>query len=240
MNELSIKNAITTGTRFDNYASESGIEQVIRYKVIDAMKLRGQSGSDEAMLQTICRKTTEIILRDYPALTDKEFDILLEAGVSGEFGKETWVSGAIILQWLRLYNRHASRLAIVDEQEDENKQQRQRKTKAEIDELNDKTCREKARSAFEYYKQNGTIFAGADSRGFHLPQFAAIVYEWIRTHGYVPEPTTTQINAAREYASNQIARNNTRREYIPAAYEDYVNSYLLEEYYKGLLTNKQQ
>ena len=239
MNEQTIKDAIATGTRFGDYNSESAIEQVIRWKVCDAGKLRGQQLNEDSILQTSCRKITDVILRDYPTLTDKEFEILLEAGVSGEFGKETWVSGAIILQWMRIYNRHPSRLAIVDEQEDAKKEQKHRKTQAEIDALNDQTCREKARSAFEYYKEHGTIFADADARGFHLPQFAAIVFEWIKTHADVKQPSKTQLLAANEYADNMIAKRNTRREYIPAAHADWVQCYLLEQYYNDILTKQQ-
>lgn len=254
MNQQSIKAAIETGKQFGQYDSKSQIEQVVRWKVTDAMKLRGQVGGDEGMMQTSCRRITDVIIRDYPTLTDKEFDILLEAGVSGEFSKDTWVSGAVILQWLRQYNRHALRIAIIDEQDNADKETKHRRTKADIEAMNNAACKEKARSAFEYYKQHGTIFGNekmpedlkederaayfADkARSFHLPQFAAIVWEWIKAQGGVAEPSEERMLEANRFADDKIASANTRKEYVPAAHDDWRDSYLLEQYYKDLLTN---
>lgn len=253
MNEQSIKDAITTGSRFNTYQTESQIEQVIRWKITDASKLRGQQ-FDESTIQTICRKIGEVVLRDYPTLTDKEFELMLEAGVSGEFGRETWLSGAAVLQWLRQYSRHASRIAIIDEQDSANKQTKHRKTKEETMLMNDNACREKARSAFEYYKQHGTIFGrqkmpkdltaaereaynADEQRAFHLPQYAAIVWEWINTHSEVRKPGTARLNAAEAYADEQIAKSRTRREYIPAAHDDWRDAYLLEQYYNDIINS---
>ena len=232
MNEQSIKDAILNGSAFSSYSSDSSVENVIRWKICDAMTLRGQN-PDENTLQTVCRKIASIILRDYPKLTDNEFEIILEAGISGELGKETWVSGASILQWIRTYSNHPSRIAIIDEQEEE-KSDKHRLSKAEIEELNDKACKEKAKSAFEYYKEKGTIFSGKDSRGFHLPQFASIVYERLKNQGFIKEPSEDDLVMAAEYADRKVVEHKTKKEFLPAAHQDWMGSYLLEQYFKDI------
>ena len=46
MNENNIRIAIETGNRFDCYGSQSGMENAIRWSIIDAMKMRGQGNPE--------------------------------------------------------------------------------------------------------------------------------------------------------------------------------------------------
>lgn len=227
MNEQTIIQAIETGCRFDGYPSESSIETMLRWKINDAMRLKGQSGMDESMAQTICRKVTEFLLRDYPSLTDKEFELILEGGMTGDFGKETWVNGANIMMWVKSYaHDNARRNAVCQLDKPAEKKS---KSKAEIDELNKQAVEGKVASAMQYYKYNGTIF-GSEASAFHLPQFAAICYDYLRERGDIPEPTPDQVAEADKYADEKIATSRTRREFIPAVHEDWHKSKLLELY----------
>lgn len=237
MNEQAIADAIFQGSAFSTFSSIDLVEKAVRWAIVDAMRLRGQTGSDDSMMQTITHKVSEVILRDYPSLTDKEFSLMLEAGISGELGRETWVSGASILQWMRSFMNHASRIAIIDKQA-EAEEVRHRRTLEEIEEMNNLACREKAHSAYDYFKEHGVIFSGEDPRGFHLPQFASIVWQWIKTHTQVKEFAREQENAADAYADEQIAIHRTKKEYIPAAREDWRNSYFLEQYFNDIKNNR--
>lgn len=241
MNEQSIKEALSLGCPFCNYESESQIETTIRWYVQGAMKMRGQNGADEDMMYTICRKVTDTILRDYPSMTDKEFEIMLDAGVSGEFTKDTWVSGAMILQWLRLYNQHQTRLTVIDEK-DKEERTINRKTKAEIDELNKEAIEGKVKTAIEFYRKYGTIFyLGDDMRvknedrelAFHIPHFAAIAYDWFREQNRIPNPDDNQISDANKYADDMIAKKGTRKEFVESVHEDWYKSRLLESHIKN-------
>lgn len=236
MNEQSIKDAIQNGSAFGSYSSDSSVENVIRWKIYDAMTLRGQ-GREESAMQTICRKVASVILRDYPNLTDNEFEIILEAGISGELGKDTWVSGASILQWMRVYSNHPTRIAIIDEKEEE-RNDSHRLTRSEVEELNEKACKEKAKSAFEYYKEHGTIYSGSDPRGLHLPQFASIIYHRLKDEGYIKEPDANRTAEAEAYADRKVAEKMTAKEFIPSAREDWMGSYLLEQYFKDICNGK--
>ena len=132
MNENTIREAMESGYQFSSYNSESQIQDVIRWKINEALKLRGQSNMDDGMLTTTVNKVTEVIMRDYLSMTDKEFSLVLELGVSGEFGRETWVNGGLILQWLRQYWQSAGRISIIDADTEQDKESK-RLTKAEID-----------------------------------------------------------------------------------------------------------
>lgn len=234
MNELTIRKAMQ-GYQFSSYTSESQIEDVIRWKVCDAMKLRGQVNMDESILSTAVRKVAEVILRDYPSMTDKEFEIMLEAGISGELTpKETWVSGAMILQWMRLYYRHPSRLKIIDELDEEQKSYRM--TKAELEEKNRAACENKLRKVYAYYKETGDIFdeneviKARDPRAFATPQFAAVVYNYYRDEGKIPDPEESRIQAANQYATEKVREARTQNEWVKSAMQDWRDAYLLREY----------
>lgn len=234
MNELTLRKAMQ-GYQFSSYTSESQIEDVIRWKVCDAMKLRGQVNMDESILSTAVRKVAEVILRDYPSMTDKEFEIMLEAGISGELTpKETWVSGAMILQWMRLYYRHPLRLKIIDELDEEQKSYRM--TKAELEEKNRAACENKLREVYAYYKESGDIFdeneviKARDPRAFATPQFAAVVYNYYRAEGKIPVPEESRIQAANQYATEKVREARTQNEWVKSAMQDWRDAYLLREY----------
>ena len=234
MNELTLRKAMQ-GYQFSSYTSESQIEDVIRWKVCDAMKLRGQVNMDESIVVAMCRKTAEVILRDYPSMTDKEFEIMLEAGISGELTpNDTWVSGAMILRRMRLYYRHPSRLKIIDELDEEQKSYRM--TKAELDEKNRAACENKLREVYAYYKETGDIFdeneviKARDPRAFATPQFAAVVYNYYRAEGKIPQPEESRIQAANQYATEKVREARTQNEWVKSAMQDWRDAYLLREY----------
>lgn len=245
MNENTIREAMESGYRFSTYNSESQIQDVIRWKINEALKLRGQSNMDDGMLTTTVNKVTEVIMRDYLSMTDKEFSLVLELGVSGEFGRETWVNGGLILQWLRQYWQSAGRISIIDNDTEQAKQSK-RKTKEEIEKLNRHTFEEKIHSAFEYYKECRTIWSARederarrmdenDPRCFHLPQWAAIVYNNYREVGKIKAPTPERIKEAQEWGANKVAEHATKKEYIKGAREDWADAYLLEKYFEDLV-----
>ena len=245
MNENVIRDAMETGYKFSSYTSQSQIQDVIRWKVNEALKLRGQGNMDETTQSTTIQKVTEVVMRDYLAMTDKEFSLVLEYGVSGEFGRDTWVNGGLILQWLRQYWHSAARLSVVDEDTEQEKESK-RLTKAEIDRLNNTAFEEKIHSAFEYYKECRTIWSARedvrarrmdenDPRCFHLPQWAAIVYNHYREVGKIKAPTPERIKEAQEWGARKVAEHATKKEYIKGAREDWADSYLLEKYFEDLV-----
>lgn len=223
------------GYQFSSYTSESQIEEVIRWKICDAMKLRGQANMDESMIVSMCRKMAEVLLRDYPSMTDKEFDIMLEAGISGELTpKETWVSGAMILQWMRLYYRHTSRISILDAQHEEKKQSRL--TNEEKEQRNEKAYKDSYEKGLHCYRQNGTIF---HKEGFAMAQWPAMLYDEYRRRGVIGEPTEDD----RKYAAKKAEVHNLEHplkfqlsaESMKIHREDIIKAYLLEAHYSDQL-----
>lgn len=237
MNQDAIREAKATGNKFEGYTSETQIEGVLRWAIIDAMNLKGQTPNDSTLIPVI-KKLREVIIRDYPRLTDKEFELILEAGISGELGRETWVSGATILYWLRLYQTEKSHIAVLDEQEDDRKEKK-RLSQSQIAEMNEKAFERAFHQSFAYYKEKGTIFQNAreqpnDERAFHLPQWAAQVYQHYRELGQIPAPTDAELELAEQKASNELAKGNPFRlnaSILKVAREDWRDSFLLEFYY---------
>ena len=234
MNEQALKEAMQTGCEFGRFSSETLVEKTIRYSITEAQRVRGQGGGDESILSTAVSKVAEVILRDYPTLTDKEFTLILEAGISGEYGNDTWVSGAMILRWMRLYYRHPSRLKIIDELDEEQKSYRM--TKAELEEKNRAACENKLREVYAYYKETGDIFdeneviKDRDPRAFATPQFAAVVYNYYRAEGKIPQPEESRIQAANQYATEKVREARTQNEWVKSAMQDWRDAYLLREY----------
>lgn len=239
MNEATIREAIQNGSRFDSYRDPDQLQRVVRYEMNNALKLRGQGNMDAAAEETTVRKISEVLMRDYPNMTDAELKLVMEGGVSGELGRDTWVSGANIMQWLRQYSTHVSRLAVIDEEHQEERNSK-RKTQAEIDELNRKACEGKLASATEYYRKHGTIFGkGKDTDdAFHLPQFAAVVYDWHRERGVIPEPSEQEQIKALRYADMMLTKSvimsSVTREVI---HDEWYKAHLLELYIKGICTH---
>ena len=191
MNDATIRTAMMEGSKFRDYTSREQIEIVVNWRISEALKMRGQSGMDNDLLRTMVNNISAVLMRDYGSMTDKEFELVLEMGISGEFGRETWVSGAGILQWMRLYySKNSTRLAVLEEQS-EMGQKKKKLTKAEIAQLNQEAYEKKVKAAFAYFKECGTIWSKSedpraskmeqsDERPFHLPQWAAMVYNEYR------------------------------------------------------------
>lgn len=228
MNQQAIREAITTGDAVSSYGTTSKLEEIVRWKLCDAYRLHGQT-PDVSTLDTVVRKVSDVLVRDYPSLTDKELDIILEAGVSGELGKDTWVSGATVLQWIRLYSRHQTRLVVIDEAHKEAKAGRL--TKEEIAERNEMAYQDGMERGRRSFAEHGTIF---HPEGFDIPRWPAMVYEDFRRRGVIPEPGREQQDYAEAKAETYDREHPVKvsmPEFMALHKEDLLKAYLLEAYF---------
>lgn len=232
MNENAIRQAREEGTLISAYSDVSQLENVVRWIIVEAQRLRGQQ-MDENTMKTICNKTAQVLLRDYPNFTDKEFDLVLEYGVSGKLGKETWVSGAGILQWLNHYQNNPVRIRIIEAQNEVSKPV-VKLSKEEIARKNQVAFAEGYEKGKECYKKNGTIY---HKEGFAIPQWPSMIYQEFRNRGVIAKPTQEQIEKAeeraREYGVSYPLLHHVK-EYEDVLLEDIVKSYLLETHYKEI------
>ena len=200
MNENAIREAMAGSVLCDGRVN---VEDIVRYAMNDALKLRGQAMSED-VLRASSRKVADVIARDYPSLTDKELELVMEAGVSGELGKDVWVSGASVLQWLRAYYRHASRLAVVEGRSREKASRKMSREEVEL--LNREAYAQRYASAMEYCREHGTIFDRSrvkDPRAFALPHWAALVYRHHLEAGVIAAPTPNELSAAERRAEKE-------------------------------------
>lgn len=232
MNENAIRQAREQGSLISSYTDVSQLEKVVRWKVVEAQRLRSQQ-VDENTMQSICKKTAQVLMRDYPNLTDDELDLVLEGGISGKFGKETWVSGASILQWLNHYHNNPVRIRLVEAQNEVSKPVT-RLSKEEIDRRNQIAFAEGYEKGKECYKKNGTIY---HKEGFAIPQWPSIIYQEFRNRGVIAKPTQEQMEYAEEKAKEHEALHPLllkTKDPKEVRFEDIYKSYLLEAHYKEI------
>ena len=109
-------------------------------------------------------------------------------------------------------------------------------TKAELEEKNRAACENKLREVYAYYKETGDIFdeneviKARDPRAFATPQFAAVVYNYYRAEGKIPDPEESRIQAANQYATEKVLEARTQNEWVKSAMQDWRDAYLLREY----------
>lgn len=245
MNDETIRTAILEGSKFNTYLNREQIENVVYWKISDALKMRGQSNMDADLMRTMVTNIATVLMRDYGSMTDKEFELILEMGISGELGRETWVSGAGILQWMRLYySKNSTRIAVLEEQ-NEAGQKKKKLTKAEIEQKNKEAFETKVKASFAYFKECGTIWSKredsraskmeqSDDRAFHLPQWAAMVYNEYRKQRRIPAPTEIQLQKANEFANRKIQEHMVQRDLISSSMEDWRDACLLELHFETL------
>lgn len=232
MNEKAIREAREQGALISSYNDISQLENVIRWKIADAQKMRGQQ-VDESTMQTMCKKIAKVLQRDYPNFTDAELDLVFDAGLAGNLGKEVWVSGASILQWLNHYQNNPVRIRIVESQ-NESKKNTVKLTKEQISIKNQKAFAEGYEKGKECYKKNGTIF---HKDGFAIPQWPSLIYQEFRNRGLISKPTEEQKEYAEERAKEHetihltILGTDIAQDIIK---EDIYKSYLLEAHYKEI------
>ncbi len=247
MNARKMNEAYNTGSRWDAM-DVSERQTTIKIVVSSAMLLRGQGRMDIGTLETIVEKIDYYILSEYPGLRDKEFEYLLNLGISGELGQDTYVSGAMIMKWVRQFYHNPERLALVDA-EDKREQDKNKPTPQAIAQKNVDALNEARRRSFEFYKENGTIFGEKRNekgkivaRGFNLPQWAAQVYNHFKALGEIPEPSTERLKKAAELAVQNVEDANAKlklpAECLICSKFDWRDSILLEMYYEDLITQK--
>lgn len=232
MNENAIRQAREEGTLISAYSDVAQLESVVRWKIVEAQRLRGQQ-TDENTMKSICSKTAQVLMRDYPNFTDKEFDLVLEGGISGKLGRETWVSGAGVLQWLNHYQSNPVRIRVVESQNEVSKPI-VRLTKEEIARKNQIAFSEGYARGKKCYEKNGTIY---HKEGFAIPQWPSIIYQEFRNRGVIAKPTQEQMDYAEEKAKEHEATHPLllkTEESKEVRFEDTYRSYLLEAHYKEI------
>lgn len=248
MNAEKLREAYNTGTRWD-MIDECQRMVELRHTYTNAVLMRGQSRIDAGTLDIICKNLNEFIKDEFPSIRDKEIGYILNLGISGELGQDTYVNGANFMKWMRTYYRNAERLAAVDAEEEErqaeNKITRRERAQRNIEAFNNAVHR-----GFDFYKTHGTIF-GEDydekgnriAYGFNLPQWAAQVYQYYRALGKIPPPTKEQLAVAVERANATMVKNGNYSWKYPAEVlkitaADWRDSYLLEAFYEDVIEGR--
>ena len=108
--------------------------------------------------------------------------------------------------------------------------------------MNEKAFDRAIHQSFEYFKEKGSIFQSAketpnDERAFHLPQWAAQVYQHYRDLKKIPAPTQEEKEIAEQKASNEMVKGNNYKinaAILKVTKSDWIDSFLLELYFKRI------
>lgn len=221
----------------------------LRAGISDAMLLRGQGRPDMSTLDIITKHVNGFLGDEYPYIRDKELGYILNLGISGELGQDTWVSGASVMKWVRVYYRHAERIAVVDAEEKEQKESR-RLTSEEITQKNADAFESALKQSWAFYQKYGTIFGEETDKdgnvtmsGLQLPQWAAQVYNHYREAGRITEPTPDRVKEAEAKAQAALIKSGGYSWKYPAdilkqSREDWRDSFLLEMYYEDVMNTR--
>lgn len=235
MNAKKLKEAYLTGTPWQQMRIDYQILE-IKAGITDAMILRGQGRMDNATMEKVADHLNDFINDEFPNLRNKEFGYILNLGISGELGQDTWISGAAVMKWVRMYYRHTERIAMIDKDEADRKTSN-RLSPDEIAARNAAAFEESLNKAREYYAIHGTIFGPG---GFSLPGWAAQIYNHYKQEGVIGEPTAEQVEAATESAREALTSNGLYAWKYPAeilktSLADWRDAFLLENYYKNTI-----
>lgn len=246
MNARKMNDAYTTGIRWDAMTA-SERQTAVKLLMSNAMIMKGQGRMDIGTMDTIVMNIDEFIASEYPGMKDKEFEYMLNLGISGELdSKETYVSGANVMRWVRAYYRNPERLALVDAED--KKKQEDAKRGIDVAEKNVAAFNDAMRRAIEFYQENGTIFGETrdkdgrvTARGFALVGWAAQVYQHFKALGQIPAPTEEELEAVKVEATNKTLEDRVvmllGTEFMKSSNRDWIDALLLERYI-GQLTAK--
>ena len=200
MDAEEIKLAIR-GTALRNISKDS-LKETVRTAVVKAYGLKGISLPIEAELAIMVDEIAGKIDRSYSFLTSQELFIIVEAGVTGEIGRDSRVSCAAFYGWMAGYVSSDLRREVI-----KGLRQPSKPALYDIDTLNEMNRQAEVRSInrlWAEYKENGRMLEG------HLDGYCAMVYDALVARGKVrvgPEV----VEAARKKAREEFRRIGSTR-----------------------------
>lgn len=232
MNAKKLKEAYTTGTPWQLMGSEEQLLE-LRGVISDALTLRGQGRWDNYVMEKTAEQLNNFLNDEFPNIRNKELAYILNLGISAELGQDTWVSGANVMKWVRMYSRHAERLAVIDEEEEERKKGG-RLSNEEIAARNKAAFEDGFSKARDCYSKTRTIFGAA---GLALPGWAAQIYQHYKDEGVITEPTAEEVEKATASAREAMINKGVlawrySSEVLKATLADWRDAFLLEDYFK--------
>lgn len=217
----------------------------LRYALSEALTLRGQAQMSEPQQERVCDSLDRYITDNFPKLRTRELDLVVQMGIGGELSRDTYVTGAAVMQWVRTYYQTPARTKIVDD-EYEAAHEGQPGDSGRVS-RNLEAYRTRFRDAYEYWQEHWTIFDSdrhKDRRAFspYCAHWAAMVYKFYLDAGKIDPPTPEELNAAAERASRTVLeRQNEQTGSMPQLQEpltalqddmeDLRMAYLLETHY---------
>ena len=238
MNTKKIEECYSKGSEWSSLL-ESERLATLRYAISEALTMRGQGQMGESNMDRVTRSLDRYIIENYPKLRDKELELVINLGIGGELSRETYVTGAAIMQWVRTFYSCPERTRVVDDDHDR-MMERTRPNNGTVLSRNLEAYETKYRQAYEYYQDHWTIFDHSrdkDPRAFSLPHWASMVYQVYLKRGEIATPTAAEIDTAMERAMQYVQEEQQQgwgwltHDMIQTQIDDLRDAYLLENHY---------
>ncbi len=238
MNAKKIEECYSRGTEWASLL-ESERHATLRYVISEALTMRGQGNMSEYNMNRVTQSLDRYIIDNYPKLRDKELELLINLGIGGELSRDTFVTGAAIMLWIRTFYGCPERTRVVDDDHDR-MLERTRPNNGTVLSRNLEAYETKYRQAYEYYQEHWTIFdhtRDKDPRAFSLPHWASMVYQVYLKRGEIATPTAAEIDAAMERAMQYVKEEQQQgwgwltHDMIQTQIDDLRDAYLLENHY---------
>ncbi len=167
INEIKQARGGIAANRLDTKDLMDGLDGTV--KRIYALKGLSVEASVQPEVDLTCRELGRRLLESYPTMTLGEVSLALEAGITGEYGKDVRLTIANCLVWLRTYYWSDDRKDAIRELNEEQKRESRasRLLEAQTDADKDKAFRGEIMKQWRFYRENGHLdirfdgFAGA-------------------------------------------------------------------------------
>ncbi len=205
------------GKALRNYDRDT-LKEVVRTAVTKAYGLKGLALPLEGELALMVDEISGKISRSYSFITSQELFIIVEAGVTGEVGRDSRVSCASFFGWIAGYVASDIRKDVI-----RGYRTATRPSPYDVDTINEMNRQAEVRGInglWGEYKDNGMLLDG------HLDGYCAMVYDALVSRGRVAVGQNV-IEEARRRAKSELRRMGSTRTLKDGSLDMKVKKHLL-------------
>lgn len=215
-----------TGQSFGSMMLHSRLD-IVRANIVRAYGLRGLGVPDAVELESITREVESKIGRSYRHMTAAELAMVMEAGVSGELGKDVRITCASIFGWISAYMSSDQRKEVLRTTMRRRSPQKDMLPAEQVESLNAAAQLRGARVLWEEYKANGSLAPE------HLDGYIEMVCDGLMRRGVI-SPNKAAWAEAEKKARAEERRVTNGRSLSDCLKARKVKKYILLMYFREL------
>lgn len=215
-----------TGQPFGAMMPHTRLETV-KANVVRAFGLRGLAVPDVTELDSITREIEAKIIRSYRHLTAAELAMVMEAGVSGELGKDVRVTCASVFGWIASYMASDIRREALRTGMRMRSAKRDMLSEEDLDAKNEAAEIRGAKALWAEFKTTGCLSPD------HLDGYLGMVCDGLIRRGYI-RPNDAAWEVARKKARAEEQRRGGVRQFADCLHAPKEKKFILLMYFTEL------